>query len=518
MIRKIKYILTLTLLVCHSYGQGGFRRNIVLPNSKAHFSLGVEETTPNNYIHVGLVVDTLNGYQTNRLCIMGLNQNGQVQWVKKYGNHKFVYLNYSARSKWIKKIDNSIYLATAVTDSNNITFGVLIKISFNGDTVWQKKYYAPSFNVTPYDVCKTKDNGFLITGAVYDNVDQKLLLIKTNSLGTELWRKFINKPTNNGPNYQVGLSIIEDTISKKILIGGLQYIGSPTWWTSYSNLVLTDSLGNFLLRKNYPNGVAGAIDCLKQLKDGSIIASGSMSNLETFNFYELGYGYIIKLQFDDNLTIINQKQNIDEKSVYNAYNNIIELENGNLVFAGYQDTSYHKGRPFNLLGKILWTDKNGNQIKKLYYSYKDPLNNNSYICGLTSFNRTTDNGFIAAYYYNSPTFPGKFMVVKYDSTGCDSSAFYCTTVGIKENNYQAADVSIYPQPANNVLNLSSVLFANKKAQIQISNNLGQLLIKQHLQFNNGIAQLPLANLPKGIYFIKLTDEDLKTFTQKLIIE
>ena len=180
MITKIKYILTLTLFVCHSYGQGGFKRNIVLPNSKAHFSLGVEETTPNNYIHVGLVVDTLNGYQTNRLCIMGLNQNGQVQWVKKYGNHKFEYLNNPLRSKWTSKINNFIYFTTAVTDSNNVTLGVLIKINFNGDTVWQKKYYAPSFNVTPYDVCKTKDNGFLITGAVYDNVDQKLLLIKTN--------------------------------------------------------------------------------------------------------------------------------------------------------------------------------------------------------------------------------------------------------------------------------------------------------------------------------------------------
>ncbi|MFY8004621.1 MAG: T9SS type A sorting domain-containing protein, partial [Chitinophagaceae bacterium] len=132
--------------------------------------------------------------------------------------------------------------------------------------------------------------------------------------------------------------------------------------------------------------------------------------------------------------------------------------------------------------------------------------------------KTTDKAYITSYYYNALTQPGKFMIVKYDSTGCDTSAFYCATVGIKENYYQAADVSIYPQPANNVLNLSSVLFANKRAQIQISNNLGQLLIKQHLQFNNGIAQLPLANLPKGIYFLKLIDEDLKTFTKKIIVE
>jgi hypothetical protein len=69
-----------------------------------------------------------------------------------------------------------------------------------------------------------------------------------------------------------------------------------------------------------------------------------------------------------------------------------------------------------------------------------------------------------------------------------------------------------------VLNLSSVLFTNKRAQIQISNNLGQLCFKQSVQFNKGTAQLPLANLPKGIYFLKLIDEDFKTYTQKIIVE
>jgi hypothetical protein len=91
-------------------------------------------------------------------------------------------------------------------------------------------------------------------------------------------------------------------------------------------------------------------------------------------------------------------------------------------------------------------------------------------------------------------------------------------VSIKENSYQTVDVSIYPQPANQIVNLSSPLFANKRAQIQISNNLGQLCFKQSVQFNNGNAQLPLANLPKGIYFLKLIDEDFKTFTNKVIID
>lgn len=200
MLKKITHTLILTFLVVINYGQGGFKRNIVLPNSKAHFSLGVAESTPNNFVHVGLVVDTLSGFETNRLCIMGLNQDGQVQWVKKYGNHKFVYVDNPTRINWVNKIGNFIYLTTAVIDSNNKCLGVLLKINFNGDTVWQKKYYATNYNVVPYYITKTKDNGFLITGTIYDNLENKLLIIKTNSVGNELWRQAIDKPTHNGPN------------------------------------------------------------------------------------------------------------------------------------------------------------------------------------------------------------------------------------------------------------------------------------------------------------------------------
>jgi len=91
-------------------------------------------------------------------------------------------------------------------------------------------------------------------------------------------------------------------------------------------------------------------------------------------------------------------------------------------------------------------------------------------------------------------------------------------VSIKENSYQTADVSIYPQPANQRVNLSSPLFANKTAQIQISNNLGQLSFKQNIKFRDGNGKIPLGDLPKGIYLLKLIDEDLKTFSQKLIVE
>ena len=149
---------------------------------------------------------------------------------------------------------------------------------------------------------------------------------------------------------------------------------------------------------------------------------------------------------------------------------------------------------------------------------------------ITSYNVYTEKfgGNVSFYFYNccTPDCGQSFGTLScyqddnfplYKVPGYTLACNYSPVV-IKENNFNNSDLEIYPQPANNVLNLSSVLFSNKTAQIQIINNLGQLCYEQQIQFYNGNAQLPVANLPKGIYFLKLIDEDLKTFTQKLIIE
>ena len=183
------------------------------------------------------------------------------------------------------------------------------------------------------------------------------------------------------------------------------------------------------------------------------------------------------------------------------------------------DTNVFNNVISNGMFQIYKINSNGNIINKQFYNYNF---NNNWMLGINSSGASliNDGGIIAPIErkINNTNNYAPLFFVKYDSTGCDTSAFYCATVGIKENSYQTTDVSIYPQPAKQVVNLSSPLFANKSAQIQLSNNLGQLCFKQNLKFNNGTLQVPIANLPKGIYILKLIDEDLKTFTQKIVVE
>jgi hypothetical protein len=85
-------------------------------------------------------------------------------------------------------------------------------------------------------------------------------------------------------------------------------------------------------------------------------------------------------------------------------------------------------------------------------------------------------------------------------------------------NYSNNKIVTYPQPVKDVVTIQNKEFINQNITVNISNSLGTQCVNQYLQFNNGTAQLPLANLPKGIYLLKLIDENLKTYTQKLILE
>ena len=229
--------------------------------------------------------------------------------------------------------------------------------------------------------------------------------------------------------------------------------------------------------------------------------------------------YLLKFKIQgNNLSTIFDKE-YSQEYVSNSFFDAEFDKNEHINLIGHIDTNTINNLPANGMVSKFKIKSDGELISKKYYNYTYNLNWNFGVVG-NGIGLTSDGGIIAPVerLLNSSNNYAPLFFVKYDSLGCDTSAFYCATVGIKENSYQTTDVSIYPQPAKQVVNLSSPLFANKSAQLQLNNNLGQLCFKQNLKFNKGNVQIPLDDLPKGIYLLKLIDEDLKTFTQKIIVE
>jgi murein DD-endopeptidase MepM/ murein hydrolase activator NlpD len=76
-----------------------------------------------------------------------------------------------------------------------------------------------------------------------------------------------------------------------------------------------------------------------------------------------------------------------------------------------------------------------------------------------------------------------------------------------------ASTSIFPNPSNDIVNISST---SKIKYVKVFDVLGKRVLGQEDSSGNGIKQLNLSNLSKGVYFIKLEGEQKQTKTIKLI--
>jgi len=94
----------------------------------------------------------------------------------------------------------------------------------------------------------------------------------------------------------------------------------------------------------------------------------------------------------------------------------------------------------------------------------------------------------------------------------------CST-GITENDFMG-DFSVHPNPASSDATLNFELYENEKIFIEIIDLLGKHVVKvpDH-DFFPGINEvnLNLSNLNRGIYFIKISNPNSISYTQKLIV-
>jgi hypothetical protein len=84
----------------------------------------------------------------------------------------------------------------------------------------------------------------------------------------------------------------------------------------------------------------------------------------------------------------------------------------------------------------------------------------------------------------------------------------CNVTSINETIADTKTISIFPNPANTEINI--VLPSNENAQIEISNALGQIIIKE--QNKN---KFDISNLPSGLYFVSVNQGE-QNYTQRII--
>lgn len=97
-----------------------------------------------------------------------------------------------------------------------------------------------------------------------------------------------------------------------------------------------------------------------------------------------------------------------------------------------------------------------------------------------------------------------------------SKLFAFTPSGIGEN-LNSLPFELYPNPASGSLTVKTENFSGSSLSVELMNFNGQRILSQSVNGNGGTFTLDITNVPKGIYGVRLSNND-KTATRTVIIE
>jgi hypothetical protein len=215
--------------------------------------------------------ETSRNWDTSRsdILLVKTNSEGDTIWTKTYGGQEKEY-----GKNIIVTSDGNILIAGKTESFGAGSFGdiYLIKVNYNGDTIWSKVYADPDQEV-PFNLIETTNGEYLVTGTNEDNSNPRgLYLLKVNSEGGKLWDKTIGAGL-----WKWGYSTIE------LLNGDLLTCGQHTSG-GYSQVLLlkTDNQGNTIWEKEYgEDNLSEKGNSIKENLDGTFTITGSSYDVNT---------------------------------------------------------------------------------------------------------------------------------------------------------------------------------------------------------------------------------------------
>lgn len=446
-------------------------------------------TTEFGYIVSGITVDTSSGgFGYNQLTLLGVDTLGNQLWVKKYGSPSFQYAHdYS--TKWTIKKDTFVYLTCPVIKPGSITSSVLIKFNLNGDTIWQKEYTGAEKWIVSQAISPTPDSGFILTGWIADTINTSMLLLKTDSLGNEIWRQKINTNTFGVD----GRSVIFDVTTNKYVIVGIH--SPPPSFKTRSIVIVTDNLGVKLNQFTFSGSFGGGLASIVQSYDNNFIASGWNSTGIPIGSFEKVKRQIVKFNISGS-TIFNRE--FGQASLLNYFSIVRELSNNEIVAAGQYDTLQNAGIGLHSKFLIQKCDINGDSVWGRMIELLPGIANQDV---LNSMDTTEDGGFVLTGYFVGAPSPENFCLVKLDSFGCDS--IDCQFVGVEENTMPKIGLKVYPNPSNGLMQIDYSIAEKANGELIIYDPAGRKLNSYQIDGGVNSLQINESKLDSGIYFYQI---------------
>ncbi len=518
-------------------------------------------TKDGGYVLVGTVressgdISSSNGHMD--MWVLKLNDTGKIEWEKTFGGP-----DQDEGYDVIQTADGG-YAAIGTINTYVMPPGygrgyndiLVVKLGANGNVEWEKPIGSSSYD-QPGSIIQTKDGGYFISGSAAEadgdvtgthQGDGDWWLVKLDNTGKIEW----NKLMGGSRGEFAGKSI--QTADEGFIIAGIarsvdgdvvRSSPSATMWDEDIWVVKIDKTGSIVWNKAFGGTLTESEINISNTNDDGAIISGMTSSSDygmPGDYANRGNdGFLLKIDSDGNLEWTDAYGSTQQDIIYE----VVALEDGGYIAAGVasaQDLDIPKhafgGEKFWILkldapamdSMIVATKGNvpatittqGGTLELTATIYPKILPQNvTWSITTGTGDATIDaNGVVTA--VSDGTVWGKAVAVN-DNSFVDSIEItisgQTTDPGPGHesvNNIASAKlgISIYPNPAANIINLQ-VANNHPELKLQMINLDGKIVREMDIAANamNAPMQLNIANLPAGVYHIKLVGEDVNTGT------
>ncbi len=491
-------------------------------NHRFHFGMPVVYNlsgvivTDSAYYATGTVIDTVN-YHFSGIFVK-FNLEGNPVLTKVLSNpSQWIY---PFEPAFVETHDHQFASLALATDS--IRRFMLIKYDDKGDTIFTKTYLHPQYPAEhflyPYNLIVTDDEGFLMVGNMEGPnpvVDTDVLLIKTNSLGNEEWKKYYGTALN-----EKGICVARSKTGNGYVIGANRN-NTNTNVEDYiyrAYVFEVDSLGNVLWQfLSPPDTLRDWAHDIALHADGSISVASGVGVEIPLPSYNL-------IHFDKAIFRLSPAHEMEWERVFKNYPmsasvqtyKIVDLsDESGIVMAGKSYEPLSPGYAYR--GWFAKISHDGDSIWAREYEIVDTYKSEHTVFDMK---QTQDGGFIVCGESFDRSGQDSILkqawLLKLDEHGCLVPGCHLTDA-TNEEPMPGIQLAIYPNPTTDYLNFYLKNGPQgKEASFRILDANGCSVSDFGGSAANTTFIVPVWNWPAGVYFLQYLEGGEVQVTERFV--